>query len=112
MINAYGDLNWFAAFVLQRPAIELALEGSGKKGKVVAAVFDEEQGTSTASSRAPSNAPACRSRSSSVISPAKLLYELATKGDAVQLPPGNAVDTGVNVITRTTSSSSRKTLLR
>ena len=30
----------------------------------------------------------------------KWLHELATKGDAVQLPPGNAVDTGVNVINK------------
>ena len=28
------------------------------------------------------------------------LYHIAVQGDAIQLPPGNTIDTGVNIITK------------
>ena len=46
VINAYGDLNLVCGlWSYNGPAIALAMEASGKKGKILAAVFDEEQGT-------------------------------------------------------------------
>ena len=46
IINAHPDLNLVCGlWSYNGPAIAAAIEGSGKKGKVLAAVFDEEDGT-------------------------------------------------------------------
>ncbi len=101
VINAYGDLNLVCGlWSYNGPAIALALEGSGKKGKILAAVFDEEQGTLDGIKSGTIQCTCVQKPFQFGYLSSKWLHELATKGDAVQLPPGNAVDTGVNVINK------------
>ncbi|XXX72093.1 sugar-binding protein [Sorangium sp. So ce134] len=101
IINAHPDLNVATGlWSYNGPAIIAAVEALGKKGKVIPAVFDEEDATL---SGIESGTVAC----TVVQKPfqfgyltSKWMHELATKGDAAlaAIPPSKMVDTGVDVI--------------
>lgn len=80
------------------PAIAKAIEGSNKKGQVLAAVFDEEQGTLDGIEAGAINVTVVQNPFEIGYQSAKLLYNLATNGESA-LPKGGAIDTGTQVIT-------------
>ena len=82
------------------PAIAAAVEASGKKGKVLAAVFDEEQGTLDGIRSGSIQCTCVQKPFQFGYLSSKWLHDLATKGDAVQIPPSKNIDTGVNIITK------------
>ena len=103
IVNAHSDLNLVAGlWSYNGPAIAAALEALGKKGKVLAAVFDEEEGSLNAIA---SDTIAC----TVVQKPfqfgylsSKWMNDLATKGEVAMatLPPNRIIDTGVEVINK------------
>jgi len=102
IVNAHRDLNLVAGlWSYNGPAIVAALEALGKKGKIQAAVFDEEDGTLTGIA---SDTVAC----TVVQKPfqfgylsSKWMHELATKPEAMAaIPPNKIIDTGVEVINK------------
>lgn len=103
IINAHPDLNVATGlWSYNGPAIVAAVEALGKKGKVIPAVFDEEDATL---SGIESGTVAC----TVVQKPfqfgylaSKWMHELATKGDAARaaIPANKVVDTGVDVINK------------
>lgn len=101
VINAYSDLNLVCGlWSYNGPAIASALEGSGKKGKIFAAVFDEEAGTLDGIKSGSIQCTCVQKPFQFGYLSSKWLHELATKGDDVKLPPNNNVDTGVTVINK------------
>ena len=103
IVNAHRNLNLVTGlWSYNGPAIAAALESLGKKGQVVAAVFDEEAGTLAGIER---NTIACtvvqKPFDLGYVS-SKWMHELATKGDAARaaIPPSKVIDTGVEVITK------------
>lgn len=101
VMNAYGDLNLVCGlWSYNGPAISAAIEGMGKKGKVLAAVFDEEQGTLDGIKSGTINCTCVQKPFQFGYLASKWMHDLATQGDAIQLPPGNNIDTGVNIITK------------
>jgi ribose transport system substrate-binding protein len=99
VINAYGDLNLVTGlWSYNGPAIAAAIEASGKKGKILAAVFDEEEGT-LAGIRAGTIQCTCVQKPFQFgYLSAKWMHDLAVQGDALKLPDGGVVDTGVDII--------------
>lgn len=103
IINAHSDLNLVAGlWSYNGPAIAAAIEALGKKGKILAAVFDEEEGSLNAIG---SDIIAC----TVVQKPfqfgylsSKWLNDLATKGEGAKatIPPNGIIDTGVEVINK------------
>jgi ribose transport system substrate-binding protein len=102
IVNAHRDLNLVAGlWSYNGPAIVAALEALGKKGKIQAAVFDEEDATLAGIQ---SDTVAC----TVVQKPfqfgylsSKWMHELATKPEAMAAIPANkVVDTGVEVINK------------
>ncbi len=101
VINAYSDVNLLCGlWSYNGPAISAAIEASGKKGKIVAAVFDEEQGTLDGIKKGTINCTCVQKPFQFGYLARKWMTDLAVQGDALQLPPNNNVDTGVNVITK------------
>ena len=104
IVNAHRDLNLVAGlWSYNGPAIAAAIESLGKKGKVLAAVFDEEAGTLQAiAERHDCRAPWFRSRSSSAISRASgcTTSPRRAKRRAPPFRPTKMIDTGVEVITK------------
>lgn len=101
VINAYSDLNLVCGlWSYNGPAIAAAVEASGKKGKVLAAVFDEEQGTLDGIKAGSIQCTCVQKPFQFGYLSSKWLHDLATKGDSAQLPAGNSIDTGVNIISK------------
>lgn len=101
VINAYSDLNLVCGlWSYNGPAIAAALEGSGKKGKILAAVFDEEQGTLEGIRAGSINCTCVQKPFQFGYLSSRWLRDLAVQGDATVLPPGGNIDTGVDVITK------------
>lgn len=99
VINAYSDLNLVCGlWSYNGPAISAAIEASGKKGKVLAAVFDEEQGTLDGIKNGTINCTCVQKPFMFGYLSSKWLHDLAVQGDAIQLPPGGVIDTGVDII--------------
>jgi ribose transport system substrate-binding protein len=99
VINANPDLNLVCGlWSYNGPAIAAAIEGSGKKGKILAAVFDEEQGTLDGIKAGTINCTCVQKPFQFGYLSSKWLYDLATQGDAVKLPDGGVIDTGVDII--------------
>lgn len=103
IINAHGDLKLVAGlWSYNGPAIAAAIDALGKKGKVLAAVFDEEDGTL--------NAIAAETISCTVVQKpfqfgylsSKWAHDLATHPEAAlaAIPPNKSIDTGVEVINK------------
>jgi ribose transport system substrate-binding protein len=111
VINAYGDLNLVCGlWSYNGPAIADAVEASGKKGKLLAAVFDEEQGTLDGIRNGSINCTCVQKPFQFGYLSSKWLHELASKGSAVQLPAGGIIDTGVDIITKDTVDAFQKNL--
>ena len=101
VINAYGDLNLVCGlWSYNGPAISAAIEASGKKGKVLAAVFDEEQGTLDGIKAGTIQCTCVQKPFQFGYLASKWMHDLAVQGDSIQLPPGNNIDTGVNIINK------------
>jgi len=102
IINAHSDLNLVAGlWSYNGPAIAAAIEALGKKGKVLAAVFDEEEGTLNAIAAGVISVTVVQKPFQFGYLSSKWLHELATGGDAAlqRIPPSHGIDTGVEVIT-------------
>ena len=99
VLNAYSDLNLCCGlWSYNGPAIAAAIDASGKKGKVLAAVFDEEQGTLDAIKSGVVQCTCVQKPFMFGYLASKWLHDLAVNGDAVKLPEGGLIDTGVTII--------------
>ncbi len=99
VINAYADLNLVTGlWSYNGPAIAAALESTGKKGKILAAVFDEEQGTLDGIKAGTIQVTCVQKPFQFGYLSAKWLTELAKEGDKAKLPEGGIIDTGVDLI--------------
>jgi len=102
IITARSDLNLVAGlWSYNGPAIAAAIEALGKKGKVLAAVFDEEEGTLAGIERGAIAVTVVQKPFEFGYLSSKWLHALATRGEAArqELPAGRVIDTGVEVIT-------------
>lgn len=101
ILNARPDLNLVCGlWSYNGPAIAAALEGSGKKGKVLAAVFDEEDGTLRGIEAGTIQVTVVQKPFQFGYLSSKWMHDLASKGDAAKgaIPAEKVVDTGVEVI--------------
>jgi ribose transport system substrate-binding protein len=99
VLNAYQDLNLVCGlWSYNGPAIASAVDASGKKGKVLAAVFDEEQGTLDGIKSGVIQCTVVQKPFQFGYLSSKWLRDLAVEGDSVKLPDGGVIDTGVDVI--------------
>jgi ribose transport system substrate-binding protein len=104
IINANKDLDLVVGlWNYNGPQIAAAIEGLGKKDKVKAAVFDEDDATLDAIASGTITATVVQKPFQFGYLSSKWLHELATKGEAAKkaLPPNRIIDTGVTVIDRT-----------
>jgi ribose transport system substrate-binding protein len=98
MINAHPDLALLCGlWSYNGPAIAAAIDASGKKGKILAAVFDEEDLTLKGIEDGIISCTVVQKPFEFGYQSSKLLHALATKGDAA-LPKEDVIDTGVDVI--------------
>ena len=103
IVNAHRDLNLVAGlWSYNGPAIAAAIESLGKKGKVLAAVFDEEAGTLQAIANGTIAVTVVQKPFEFGYLASKWMHDLATKGDDARaaIPPAKMIDTGVDVITK------------
>jgi len=102
IVNAHRDLSLVAGlWSYNGPAIASALESLGKKGKVQAAVFDEEDGTLNAIDAGTVAVTVVQKPFQFGYLSSKWLHDLATKPDAMATIPANkTIDTGVEVINK------------
>src|SRR5690349_17221171 len=111
VINAYGDLNLVCGlWSYNGPAIAAAIEASGKKGKVLAAVFDEEQGTLDGIRSGSIQCTCVQKPFQFGYLSSKWMHDLATKGDAMQIPASKTIDTGVDIINKESVDQFQKNL--
>jgi ribose transport system substrate-binding protein len=103
ILNAHADLALVCGlWSYNGPQIAAALEGSGKKGKVLAAVFDEEDGTLNGIASGTIQCTVVQKPFQFGYLSSKWAHELATKGDAAKgaIPADKVIDTGVEVISK------------
>ncbi len=103
IINAHSDLNLVAGlWSYNGPAIAAALEALGKKGTILAAVFDEEEGTLNAIANGTIQVTVVQKPFQFGFLSSQWLFDLATGGQAAKaaLASSGFVDTGVEVITQ------------
>ena len=102
ILNAHKDLDVVVGlYSYNGPAIAAALDSLGKKGKVHAAVFDEEDGTLTGIASGTIDCTAVQKPYQFGFLASKWMHELATKPDAMAAIPANkAIDTGVEIINK------------
>jgi ribose transport system substrate-binding protein len=103
IVNAHRDLNLVAGlWSYNGPAIAAALESLGKKGKVLAAVFDEEAGTLQAVANGTIAVTVVQKPFEFGYLASKWMHDLATNGDAARaaIPTDKMIDTGVQVINK------------
>ena len=103
IVNARHDLNLVVGlWNYNGSAIAAALEGLGKKGKVLAAVFDEDDGTLDGIASGTIQVTVVQKPFQFGYLASKWMHDLATKGDAAKaaLPPDGVIDTGVEVINK------------
>ena len=99
VINAYSDVNLLCGlYDYNGPAIAAAIDASGKKGKIHAAVFDEQVGTLDGIKNGLIDCTCVQKPFEFGYLASKWLHDLAVQGDAIQLPPGRSIDTGVDII--------------
>ncbi|MBV9949166.1 MAG: sugar-binding protein [Myxococcales bacterium] len=101
IVNAHADLNLVAGlWSYNGPAIAAALQAREKKGKVLAAVFDEEEGTLDGIADGTIAVTVVQKPFQFGYLSSKWMHELATKGAAARsaIPENRVVDTGVDVI--------------
>jgi ribose transport system substrate-binding protein len=103
IINAHTDLNLVAGlWSYNGPAIAAAVEALGKKGKVIPAVFDEEDGTLNGIANDIIQVTVVQKPFQFGYLSSKWMHELATKGEAAKaaIPASKVIDTGVEVINK------------
>jgi ribose transport system substrate-binding protein len=102
IVNAHRDLNLVAGlWSYNGPAIVAALEALGKKGKIQAAVFDEEDQTLQGIQNDTVAVTVVQKPFQFGYLSSKWMHELATKPEAMAaIPATKVIDTGVEVITR------------
>ncbi len=101
IVNAHKDLNMVVGlWNYNGPAIVAALEGLGKKGEVLAAVFDEDEETLKGIEKGVIQATVVQKPFQFGYLSAKWLHELATNPEEAKkkLPKDHVIDTGVEVI--------------
>ncbi len=99
VINGFSDINLLCGlWSYNGPQIASAIESSGKKGKILAAVFDEDDETLSGIEKGVVSVTVVQKPFMFGYLSAKYLHELNTKGEAA-IPKGGVVDTGVEVIT-------------
>jgi ribose transport system substrate-binding protein len=101
IINAHADLNLVAGlWSYNGPAIASAIESLGKKGKVLAAVFDEEDGTLDGIEKGLISVTVVQKPYQFGYLASRWMHELASHGDAAReaLPASRVIDTGVEII--------------
>jgi len=100
VLNADSDVKLVCGlWSYNGPAIAKALNASGKKGQVLAAVFDEEDGTLAGIADGTISVTVVQKPYKFGYLSSKLMHELLTKGDSA-LPEGGKIDTGVTVINK------------
>jgi ribose transport system substrate-binding protein len=103
IVNAHRNLNLVAGlWSYNGPAIAAALESLGKKGKVLAAAFDEESGTLDAIASGTIACTVVQKPFQFGYLSSKWMHDLASKGEAARaaIPAGKVIDTGVDVINK------------
>jgi ribose transport system substrate-binding protein len=102
IINAHADLKLVAGlWSYNGPAIAAAIEALGKKGKVLAAVFDEEDGALNGIANDIISCTVVQKPFDFGYLSSKWMHELATKPEAAAAIPANkSIDTGVEVINK------------
>ncbi|MET0794748.1 MAG: substrate-binding domain-containing protein [Polyangiaceae bacterium] len=103
IVNARHDLSLVVGlWNYNGSAIAAALEGLGKKGSVLAAVFDEDEGTLDGIANGTIQATVVQKPFQFGYLASKWMHDLAVKHDATKaaLPPGGVIDTGVEVINK------------
>ena len=101
ILNARPDLNLVCGlWSYNGPAIAAALEGAGKSGKVLAAVFDEEDGTLKGIRAGTIAATVVQRPFEMGYRSAKWMHRLASDFEKTraEIPAGGIEDTGVEVI--------------
>lgn len=104
IVNAHHDLSLVVGlYNYNGPAIAAALQGLGKAGKVLAAVFDEDDGTLDGIQNGVIQATVVQKPFMFGYLASKWMNDLATKGQAAKaaLPPNHTIDTGVDIIDKT-----------
>jgi len=94
------------------PAIAAAIDALGKKGKVLAAVFDEEDGTLNGIANDTVQVTVVQKPFQFGYLSAKWMHELATKGETAKasLPPTKVIDTGVEIIDKSNVATFKQKL--
>ncbi len=111
VINAYSDLNLvIGLWSYNGPAIAAAIESTGKKGKILAAVFDEEEGTLAGIRSGTIQCTCVQKPFMFGYLSSKWMHDLAVQGDALKLPDGGVVDTGVDIIDASSVDAFQKNL--
>ena len=103
IVNAHADLAMAVGlWSYNGPAIASAIEALGKKGKVLAAVFDEEEGTLSGIASGTLQVTVVQKPFQFGYLSSKWMHDLATKGETAQaaVPADKTIDTGVEVITK------------
>jgi ribose transport system substrate-binding protein len=101
IINAHSDLSMCVGlWNYNGPAIAAAIEALGKKGKVLAVAFDEDDGTLDGIANGTLQATVVQKPFQFGYLSSKWMHELATKGQTAKatLPQSHIIDTGVEVI--------------
>jgi ribose transport system substrate-binding protein len=113
IVNANADLSLVVGlWNYNGTAIAAALDGLGKKGKVLAAVFDEDDGTLDGIANGAIQVTVVQKPFMFGYLAAKWMHELATKGEAAKaaLPPSHVIDTGVDVIDKSSVAAFKQKL--
>jgi len=113
IINAEPDLHLvIGLWSYNGPAIGAAIEALGKKGKILAAVFDEEDGTLAGIANDTIQVTVVQKPFQFGYLSAKWMHELASKGEAAKtaLPSNGIVDTGVEIIRKSNVADFRRGL--
>jgi ribose transport system substrate-binding protein len=98
VLNAQSDVKLLVGlWSYNGPQIAKGIEQAGKKGKVLAAVFDEESGTLDAIESGVISCTVVQKPFEFGYRSSKMLYDLAKNGDSA-LPKDPIVDTGVTVV--------------
>jgi ribose transport system substrate-binding protein len=101
IVNANSDLSMVVGlWNYNGPAIAAALNALGKKGKVLACVFDEDDATLAGIADGTIQATAVQKPFMFGYLSSKWMHDLATKGEAAKgtLPSTRIIDTGVEII--------------
>jgi ribose transport system substrate-binding protein len=113
IVNANHDLAMVVGlYNYNGTAIAAALEGLGKKGKVLAAVFDEDDGTLDGIANGSIQATVVQKPFMFGYLASKWMHQLATQGAAAKaaLPANRVIDTGVDVIDKSNVADFRAKL--